>query len=333
MTGPSRLADALQRARDADASQFVTQAAVTATPGGGMVTVDLDGPQTWPHIGSYSPVVGHVVVLAGGPGWWVCLGSPSGAAAGGGGGAPAAHSHAEADVSGLTADLAALTDAVAGKVANTDGRLSDVRAWSLYDPATVPSAGQVPTWSAGSGRYVPGTPAAGGGGGTVDSTVRTALFGAASRTSAPVCEAQLVTAYTNLAAGDYVMLGNMALVGPDPDAMFSGTAEGYRVTAPVGGRYDVEWAWSATAAAGATIAAKVVKNYPGGTPAQKLNSAVLSDARTTPGEGTSRIRSTVALATGDYLGFMLYSSVQFSMPVTTFGGIRTRLVVRYIGPN
>ena len=332
MTGPARLADVLQRARDHDASQFVTQAEVIATPGAGMVTVDLDGPQTWPHIGSYGPVVGHVVVLAGGPGWWVCLGSPSGTAAGGGGGAPAAHSHAEGDVNGLIADLAALTGALTGKVDTGDARLGDARPWTLHSGS--PSAGQVPTWSSTTSRYEPATPATGGSGGTVDSPVRAALFAGAARTQTPVVEAQLTTAYTGLAAGDYFMRAQMTVV-EDTDAMWSTAFDFLRVVLPVAGRWDVEWFVHSSATTG-LAAAKVLLNVPNATAVQTAvtQRSVMTATGFPGGEGNPvQIRRSRRFAANDTLAFALYSSVAFGLPVDVFGGIRTGITVRWAGPK
>lgn len=85
MTAPRRLAAALQRARDDDAQQHVTQATVTAVQAT-TVTVDMGGDtSTWPILRSCPTLTaGDVVWLMGPPGAWVCVG-PTGAPNGSGG--------------------------------------------------------------------------------------------------------------------------------------------------------------------------------------------------------------------------------------------------------
>lgn len=358
-----RLRDTLSDQRETSERSFFAQAVVRAV-GATTVDVQLPGAEhllTVPRLGSYPPTIGDVVWLAGPPGSWTAFGAlaPRGTPTGGGtgGGAPAPHTHAQGDVTGLTADLAAIRDTAAtlagqvdqkadatatsqaldGKVDTSDPRLTDARAWLLHSGA--PADGQVPTFDQAAGVYVPATPATtpptGDGGEGVDSVVRTALFGAATRTEAPALEAQLTTPYTNLAAGDYLISGNMSVVGDDPDQMWSTSFAFHRVILPIAGRYDVEWAPFSSATAG-VAAAKVLLNVPNSTtPATAVTTrSVLTAVGHPAGEGTPvAIRRSRRFAAGDTLAFAVYSSVAFGMPVDYFGGIRTALAVRWAGPR
>lgn len=77
--GPTRLADVLTQRRTEDGQSYFTTAQVVAGSTATEVAVDMDGaPQRWPFVAGYTPRVRDAVVLGGGPGWWVCLGSISG---------------------------------------------------------------------------------------------------------------------------------------------------------------------------------------------------------------------------------------------------------------
>lgn len=153
----------------------------------------------------------------------------------------------------------------------------------------------------------------------------------------PVLDARLTTAYTGLASGDYVMSGNMT-VDVDSHTMWTNSAgtNGYKITIPTGwgGRYEVDWHFVSQATTGFG-GAKVLLNRPQGTAANLSvqNYSIFSNHNTAAtGEGTQvHVRGSRVFAAGDNLALTVYSSVTFTMPVTLFGGIRTQVVVRYVG--
>ncbi|GAA4845454.1 hypothetical protein GCM10023201_40860 [Actinomycetospora corticicola] len=78
-TGADKLADKLNQRRAEDHQSTFTTAQVVAGSTDRQVAVDMDGDtQLWPFVAGYTPRSGDAVVLGGGPGWWVCLGSISG---------------------------------------------------------------------------------------------------------------------------------------------------------------------------------------------------------------------------------------------------------------
>lgn len=170
-----------------------------------------------------------------------------------------------------------------------------------------------------------------------DTAVRAALLGDADNTMPIVCETRLTTAYNNLPAGDYLMSGNMSVV-TDRYSMWSlVSGNGYRATAPVSGRYDIDWHFVSSQGTG-LAAAKIAHNAPNGSSvgARVTGYSLLSDVQTTSGSGEGyhvHVRGSEVLAAGDFLNLLIYSNVTFSTPVTTFGKIRTKFVMRYVGPE
>lgn len=162
--------------------------------------------------------------------------------------------------------------------------------------------------------------------------VESVSTGAAMLTDLPMVEARLTAAYTALPTGDYLMVGNMT-PGPDPFGMWSTAFNFYRVVAPATGRYDIEWCPFLLLFSG-SAAAKVLLNVPNGTAGNTAvqNYSRLSATALPTGEGAPvNIRRTVALNAGDALAFAVFGSGQFDMPVSRFGGLETRLTVRYVG--
>lgn len=75
---PQNLADSILRVRNDLADTLFAQAEVIADSGRGVRVNMLGTNSTWPCLSSYTPIVGDIVLMAGSPGSWVCLGSLEG---------------------------------------------------------------------------------------------------------------------------------------------------------------------------------------------------------------------------------------------------------------
>lgn len=74
---PRGLADVITRMRNELAQSMFAQAVVVSSTTRGITVTMYGSNSTWPYLHSYTPRVGDVVIMAGSPGSWVCLGTIS----------------------------------------------------------------------------------------------------------------------------------------------------------------------------------------------------------------------------------------------------------------
>jgi hypothetical protein len=175
----------------------------------------------------------------------------------------------------------------------------------------------------------------------VENALDGAVLSTGSTTTAPyVVESRLSTQYTGLVNGtDYSLVGQMTVPsGGDPHGMWSqpgGAATRYIVTLPLTGRYEIDWTiMSSGIAAGS---AYVHKNCPtanttSAATANTTYSISVGAAGSAAGGTIFNAHCSEVFTAADWLSFGYWQAATWNMLVAGFGGIKTKVVVRYVGP-
>lgn len=159
-------------------------------------------------------------------------------------------------------------------------------------------------------------------------TLTAALYGGASRTRAPMCEATFTGSSFAIGASDVYAAGSWTAT-VDTDAMLAPVGGFSAITVPVAGRYEYYYHLNGVVSAGAVMNARITRNS-----ANFANSIALDVRRFSANDvATLHAGGNRVLAAGDVLYWAAYSSAGV-FTVYPQGGVYapTQMVVRYIGP-
>lgn len=173
-------------------------------------------------------------------------------------------------------------------------------------------------------------------------TSDTSSFGGPTRTQPPLCEVRLATAYSNAAKTDAYAGSNWA-ANTDTDTMFTlagqagtgGWTAYSRIRIPITGRYLITYQVTSAGTTAHNAAIKVMARTDNLQPTVAANS-IATDfcvaAASTEG-GTPHLTLSELLTAGTYIYWTTWRSVTGNINTTNFGGIKTKIVVQYTGPN